>query len=431
LTKTSNLALHWVIVFFFLAAAAVALFRLLGYIFREFFIQFGWQFGIADLEIFSAIMQSTFDMAETSVKISIYLIGIMALWMGIMRIGELGGAVRLISAVVAPFFCKIFPSLPANHPAMGAMMMNLSANMLGLDNAATPLGLKAMNELQELNPEKDRATNAQIMFLVLNTSGLTIIPVSVIALRASAGAAQPTDVFIPILIATYFSTLVGLIAVSIYQRINLFQPTILLTLTGLTSIIIGFTVWMSQMPPHQISTLSGVGANLLIFSIIVSFIILALRNRINVYDAFIEGAKGGFDMAVRIIPYLVAMLVAIGVFRASGGLDMLVDMVSKTISWMGMDTSFIDALPTAFMKPLSGSGARGMMVETMTTFGADSFAGRLASVFQGSTETTFYTLAVYYGAVAVKRTRYTLTCGLIADAAGIAAAIIVSYLFFN
>lgn len=370
-------------------------------------------------------------MAETSVKIAFYLIGIMALWMGIMRIGEVGGAIKILSRAVAPFFRRIFPSLPSEHPAMGAMMMNISANMLGLDNAATPLGLKAMNELQSLNTKKDEATDAQIMFLVLNTSGLTIIPVSIMALRASAGASQPTDVFIPILIATYFSTLAGLIAVSVFQRINLFQPVLMLWLGGLTAMILGFTYWMLHLPASSVSAISSAGSGFLLFSIISAFILLALHQRANIFDAFIEGAKGGFDVAVRIIPYLVVMLVAIGVFRASGGFDMLVGAVGSFVSWLGLDAAFVDALPTALMKPLSGSGARGMMVETMTTFGPDSFAGRLSSVFQGSTETTFYTLAVYFGAVGVTRTRHTLACGLIADFVGIITAIFITYIFFG
>jgi spore maturation protein SpmA len=425
------MALHWVIAFFFLAAMVVALFRLAGYFLRDTMQQYGWHFGQQDLEVFAAIMQSTFDMAETSVKIAVYLIGIMALWMGIMRIGEAGGAVRILSRWVAPFFRLIFPGIPKEHPSMGAMMMNFSANMLGLDNAATPLGLKAMNELQTLNHDKDTASNAQIMFLVLNTSGLTIVPVSVMALRASAGAATPTDVFLPILIATYFSSLAGLIAVSVSQRINLLQPTLMLWLIGLTSAILGFTWWMHNLSPQMISAISSLGGNLLLFSIIIGFILLALRSKVNIYESFIEGARGGFEVAVRLIPYLVVMLVAIGVFRASGGLDLLIGIVGKAVAIIGLDTAFVDALPTAFMKPLSGSGARGMMVETMNTFGADSFAGRLSSIFQGSTETTFYTLAVYYGAVGIRRTRNTLWCGLFADAVGIITAIWVSYIFFG
>ena len=389
------------------------------------------QFGAADLQVFPAMVQSTFDMAETSISIVIYLIGIMALWLGIMKIGEAGGAINILSRAVAPFFRKLFPELPKDHPAMGSMMMNFSANMLGLDNAATPLGLKAMNELQEANTQKDTATNAQIMFLVLNTSGLTLIPVSVMALRAANGAANPSDVFLPILLATFFATLAGLISVAIYQKINLFDKTILAYLGGLTAFIIGFIYWLSGLPQEQVSVISSIGGNFLLFSVIVSFIWMALRKKVNIYESFVDGAKEGFGVAVKIIPYLVAMLVAIGVFRASGALDLLVGGLSWIVSGLGFNADFVGAMPTAFMKPLSGSGARGMMVEAMTNYGPDSFVGRLASVFQGSTETTFYTLAVYFGAVNVSRTRYTVVCGLIADAVGITAAIFISYLFFH
>lgn len=409
----------------------MAFLRVLGYYFREYLLDFGLQFGQADLNVFSAIVQSTFDMAETSISIVIYLMGIMALWLGIMKIGEAGGAINVLSRMVAPFFRKLFPELPKDHPAMGSMMMNFSANMLGLDNAATPLGLKAMNELQEANTQKDTATNAQIMFLVLNTSGLTLIPVSVMALRAANGAANPSDVFLPILLATFFATLAGLISVSIYQKINLFDKTIMAYLGGLTAIIIGFIYWLTQLPQSMVSIISSVGGNFILFVVIVSFIGLALRKKINIYESFVEGAKEGFGVAVKIIPYLVAMLVAIGVFRASGALDLLVGGISWLVSGLGFNSDFVGALPTALMKPLSGSGARGMMVEAMTVYGADSFVGRLASVFQGSTETTFYTLAVYFGAVNVSRTRYTVVCGLIADAVGIVAAIFISYLFFH
>lgn len=376
------------------------------------------------------MMDSTFSMAETSVNISIYLIGVMTLWMGIMKVGESGGAVRLLGKLTGPFFNRLFPEVPKDHPANGSMLMNFAANMLGLDNAATPLGLKAMKELQELNPNNDKASNAQIMFLVLNTSGLTLIPVSVMAIRAAQGAVNPADIFLPILIATFCSTLAGLIAVSVVQKINLFDKVVLAYIGGATLCITALLVFFHSLPQEKISVYSTAGANILLFSIIVSFIVLAIRKRINVYDAFIEGAKDGFNVAVRIIPFLVAMLVAIGVFRASGALDMLVDGLRWVFALFLPDTSFVDALPTAFMKPLSGSGARGMMVETMQTFGADSFAGRLSSTFQGSTETTFYTLAVYYGAVGIRKTRYTVTCGLIADFAGIIAAISIAYLFF-
>ncbi|MCB0482160.1 MAG: spore maturation protein [Flavobacteriales bacterium] len=425
------MALHYIFAGFFVVAFLVAILRLVGYYFREFFVDYGMQFGAADLQVFPAMVQSTFDMAETSISIVIYLIGIMALWLGIMKIGEAGGAINILSRAVAPFFRKLFPELPKDHPAMGSMMMNFSANMLGLDNAATPLGLKAMNELQEANTQKDTATNAQIMFLVLNTSGLTLIPVSVMALRAANGAANPSDVFLPILLATFFATLAGLISVAIYQKINLFDKTILAYLGGLTAFIIGFIYWLSGLPQEQVSVISSIGGNFLLFSVIVSFIWMALRKKVNIYESFVDGAKEGFGVAVKIIPYLVAMLVAIGVFRASGALDLLVGGLSWIVSGLGFNADFVGAMPTAFMKPLSGSGARGMMVEAMTNYGPDSFVGRLASVFQGSTETTFYTLAVYFGAVNVSRTRYTVVCGLIADAVGITAAIFISYLFFH
>ncbi|MGY8951842.1 MAG: nucleoside recognition domain-containing protein [Flavobacteriales bacterium] len=425
------MALHYIFAGFFIIAFVVAILRLIGYFFRDFFLEWGWQFGQADLNVFSAIVQSTFDMAETSISIVVYLMGIMALWLGIMKIGEAGGAVKIMTRLVAPFFRKLFPELPKDHPAMGSMMLNISANMLGLDNAATPLGLKAMEELQTENKQKDTATNAQIMFLVLNTSGLTLIPVSVMALRAANGSANPSDVFLPILIATYFATLAGLISVSIYQKINLFDKIVLSYLGGITALVLGFIYWLTGLQQGTVSVISSVIGNFILMAIIVGFISLALKNKINIYETFVIGAKDGFGVAVKIIPYLVAMLVAIGVFRASGALDILVGGLRWIVDAFGVDSRFVDAMPTAFMKPLSGSGARGMMVETMSRFGADSFAGKLASVFQGSTETTFYTLAVYFGAVNVTRTRYTVVCGLIADSVGIIAAIFIAYLFFG
>ncbi len=426
------MVLNYIWIAFFVIAFVVALFRVLGYYFRETLLeQFGWVFDRADLEIFSVIVKSTFEMAETSVSISIYLIGIMTLWLGIMKIGEAGGAVDVLARLVGPFFNRLFPELPANHPAFGSMLMNFSANMLGLDNAATPLGLKAMTQLQEANPSEDSASNPQIMFMVLNTSGLTIIPVSVMALRAAAGAANPSDVFIPILLATYFSTMAGLIAVSLYQRLNLLQPVILAYLAGTTLVISGIIYYFSRLSSQQVADISSLAGNAILLGIIVAFILLAWRRKINVFDHFIEGAKEGFSTGVKIIPYLVAMLVAIGVFRTSGALGYLVEGVRDLISFTGMDTRFVDALPVAFMKPLSGSGARGMMIETMSTFGADSFAGWLASVFQGSTETTFYVVAVYFGSVNIRNTRYAIPCGLIADLAGIIAAVLLAYLFFN
>lgn len=355
----------------------------------------------------------------------------MALWLGIMKIGEHGGAINILSKLVAPFFRKLFPEIPKDHPAMGSMMMNFSANMLGLDNAATPLGLKAMNQLQENNSSSDTASNAQIMFLVLNTSGLTLIPVSVMALRAAGGATQPSDVFLPILLATFFATLAGLISVSIYQKINLLNKVVFAYLGSLTLLICLFIWWLTGLSPDQVSKVSSILGNGILFSVIVAFIGLAVKKKVNVYESFIEGAKEGFDVAIKIIPYLVGMLVAIGVFRASGALDIVVNGLRMAVEFAGLNSSFVDAMPTALMKPLSGSGARGMMVETMNTFGPDSFAGRLSSVFQGSTETTFYTLAVYFGAVNITRTRYTVVCGLIADTVGIISAIFIAYLFFG
>lgn len=425
------MVLHYILAFFFLSAFAVALIRLIGYIFRDFLAEtIGIIFDNTDFTVFADIIHSTFKMAETSVDISIYLIGIMSLWLGIMKIGEMGGAVNILSRMVGPFFNKLFPELPKNHPSIGAMMMNVSANMLGLDNAATPLGIKAMNELQELNPKKDTASNSQIMFLVLNTSGLTIVPVSVMALRAAGGAANPSDVFIPILFATYCSTIAGLIAVSIFQKINLFNKTILLYLGSITLILVGIIYYLMGLSQETLSKVSSLSGNMILFSIIISFFILALRKKVNIYDAFIDGAKEGFGVAIKIIPYLVAMLVAIGVFRASGAMDYLISGIGSFFNLLGLNTDFVEALPTAFMKPLSGSGARGMMVETMQTYGADSFAGKLSSIFQGSTETTFYTIAVYYGVVNIKKIRYTVAAGLIADLVGILAAIFFAYMFF-
>ncbi|WP_018479303.1 nucleoside recognition domain-containing protein [Pontibacter roseus] len=401
---------------FFLIAFAIALFQLIFF---------------NDVEIFQKLVASTFDNAKLGFEISLGLTGVMTLWLGLMKVGERGGIIAIFAKLVAPFFNRLFPELPKNHPVFGSILMNFSANMLGLDNAATPLGLKAMKEMQELNPIKERASNAQIMFLVLNTSGLTIIPISIMVFRAQLGAVDPSDIFIPILLATFFSTLSGLIAVAIYQRINLFNPVILAYLGTLIALIAALIYYFSTISQEQISVISTVASNVILFSIIISFIGLALVKKVNVYEAFIEGAKEGFSVAVTIIPYLVAILVAIGVFRTSGALDMLVNGLGYLISLTGVNTDFVPALPVAFMKPLSGSGARGLMVETMTNYGADSFVGRMASVFQGSTETTFYILAVYFGSVGIKRSRYALTCGLIADFAGIIAAIFITYLFFH
>jgi len=339
--------------------------------------------------------------------------------------------VNILSRIVGPFFRKLFPDIPANHPVNGSIMMNLAANMLGLDNAATPMGLKAMNQLQELNPKKDTASNSMIMFLVLNTSGLTLIPISVMVYRAQLGAADPSDIFLPILLATFFSTLAGIITVSIFQKINLFNKVILAYMGGLSLLIAGMIYGFLQIPQEQVATYSSVIANVILFSIIILFISLAVFKKVHVYDTFIEGAKEGFFIAVKIIPFLVAILVSIGVFRVSGAMDYFIDGISWIVNAGGLNTDFVPALPTAFMKPLSGGGARGVMIETMNTYGVDSFAGRLACTFQGATDTTFYIIAVYFGSVSVKNTRYAVTAGLIADFAGILAAIFIAYLFFS
>ena len=376
------------------------------------------------------MMNSTFSSAKTAFEISLGLTGVLSLWLGVMKIGERGGVVNVLARVLSPVFTKLFPDIPKGHPATGSIFMNIAANMLGLDNAATPLGLKAMEQLQSLNTKKDTATNPMIMFLVLNTSGLTIIPVSILVYRAQLGAAQPTDVFIPILIATFVSTLAGIIITSLYQRINLLNRVMLLTLGGM-SLVVASVIWLfGSMDKEQMNIVSTSAANILLMCVIVGFILAGVRKRVNVYDAFIEGAKDGFSTAVRIIPYLVAILVGIGVFRASGAMDAVVDGVKWTVEALGGDTEFVGALPTAIMKPLSGSGARGMMVDAMTTYGADSFVGRLSCIFQGSTDTTFYILAVYFGSVGVRYTRHAVACGLLADLAGVIAAIAVCYLFF-
>ncbi len=432
------MVLNYIFIGFFVIGFIVALIRVIGYYFREFFEQtLGIVFNEADLHVFSDMVQSTFDMAEASIGIVLYLMGIMTLWLGFMKIGEDGGAVQKLSKLVNPFFKKLFPEIPENHPANGSIMMNFAANMLGLDNSATPMGLKAMKELQEINPDKEKASNAMIMFLVLNTSGLTIIPISVMAYRAQAGALNPTDVFLPILIATYFASLIGLIVVSIYQKINLFKNGLAIFLTGITGVIVLGVYGLMQLPPASLELVTSVGGNFILLLVIVSFFWLAFRNKVNVYESFIEGAKEGFSTTITIIPYLVGMLVAIGFFRASGTLDYVVDGLGWVIGSLGINTDFVPALPTAFMKPLSGSGARGMMLETFQHYtelnlgGADHFVSKMASIFQGSTETTFYTIAVYYGAVNIKKTRYTVQAGLLADFAGIIAAIFVGYIFFH
>ena len=409
------MVLNYIWIAFFAVAFVVALFKLVF---------------LGDTGAFPAVMDSTFDTSKTAFEISLGLTGVLSLWLGIMKIGEKGGVVDALARLLSPVFAKLFPDIPKGHPVTGSIFMNIAANMLGLDNAATPLGLKAMEQLQQLNPKKDTATNPMIMFLVLNTSGLTLIPVSIMVYRAQMGAQQPTDVFVPILLATFFSTLAGVVVTSIYQRINLINRTMLLTLGGMCAAVAAIIWGFAQMDKIQMNTVSTTVANILLMSIIMAFILAGVRRKVNVYDAFVEGAKEGFATAVRIIPYLVAILVGIGVFRASGAMDMLIDGVKWLVDALGGNTDFVGALPTALMKPLSGSGARGMMVDAMTTYGADSFVGRLSCVFQGSTDTTFYILAVYFGSVGVRHTRHAVTCGLLADLAGVIAAIAICYLFF-
>ena len=408
----------------------------LNYIWIAFFvisfvIALGKLIFMGDTTVFTDMMTASTTSAKNAFELSLGLTGVLSLWMGIMKIGEKGGLVAALARLLSPVLSKIFPDVPKGHPAMGTMFMNFAANMLGLDNAATPMGLKAMQELQELNPQKDTASNPMIMFLVLNTSGLTLIPVSVLTFRTQMGAANPTDIFLPILLATTVATLVGLLVTSIYQRINLFNRTMVLFLLGVCLFIAGGTWGMMQLSQVRIEALSTSLAGVTLFSIIILFILSGVKAKINVYEAFIEGAKDGFGTAVRIIPYLIAILVAIAVFRASGGMDVIMDGIAWCAAALGADTDFVGALPTAIMKPLSGSGARGMMVDAMNTYGADSFAGRLACIFQGATDTTFYILAVYFGSVGIKKTRHALTCGLLADLAGIIAAIIIGYIFFG
>lgn len=410
------MVLNYIWIAFFVVAFIVALVRLIVF---------------QDYEVFPELVNSTFDYARIGFETSLGLTGVLTLWLGFMKIAEKGGMVSLMSKAIGPLFSRLFPSLPKNHPAYGSMMMNFAANMLGLDNAATPMGLKAMDEMQSVNPQKDRASDAQIMFLVLNTSGLTIIPISIMVYRAQLGAANPADIFLPILLATFFSTMAGLISVAIVQRIKLHDPVVLAYLGG-ASALVGALLWgLSRLDGDQLRTVSLLTANLMLFAFIIVFIVRALIKKINVYEAFIEGGKEGFGVAIKIIPYLIAILVGIGVFRASGAMDFLIDGIAWVIAQLGIDTRFVDALPTALMKPLSGSGARGMMIDTMNAFGADSFAGRLACIMQGSTETTFYVLALYFGSVGIKNTRYALPCGLLADLAGIIAAILIGYMFFG
>lgn len=410
------MVLNYIWVAFFLVAFVIAALKFLFW---------------GDYDVFPAMMDSTFASSKTAFEISLGLTGVLSLWMGIMKVGEKGGVINVLARLLSPVFTKLFPEIPKGHPVTGSIFMNIAANMLGLDNAATPLGLKAMEQMQELNTKKDTASNSMIMFLVLNTSGLTLIPVSIMVYRAQMGAAQPTDIFIPILLATFFSTLCGIIVTSLFQHINLINRTMLITLGGACAVVASVIWGFSQMDGETMNRVSTTAANILLMAIITGFIIAGVRKKVNVYDAFIEGAKEGFTTAVRIIPYLVAILVGIGVFRASGAMDMLIGSIRWCVETTGLNAQWVDAMPTALMKPLSGSGARGMMVDAMTTYGADSFVGRLSSVFQGSTDTTFYILAVYFGSVGVSKTRHAVSCGLIADLAGIIAAIAICYMFFG
>lgn len=416
LTPCHIMVLNYIWIGFFLIAFVIAVIKLVF---------------LGDVEVFPQIMDSTFSSAKTAFEISLGLTGVLSLWLGIMKIGERSGLIGALARWLSPVFTRLFPDIPKNHPVVGNIFMNIAANMLGLDNAATPLGLKAMKELQAINPKKDTASNPMIMFLVLNTSGLTIIPVSILVYRAQLGAAQPTDVFIPILLATFASTLAGIVVTSLYQRINLFNRVLLLTLGGMCVAVAAIIWGFAQLDKETMNIVASTVANVLLFCIIIGFIVAGLRRKVNVYDAFIEGAKDGFQTAVRIIPYLVAVLVAIGVFRASGAMDWLIEGITRLVHATGADAQWVGALPTALMKPLSGSGARGMMVDAMTTYGADSFVGRLSCIFQGSTDTTFYILAVYFGSVGVRYTRHAVVCGLLADLAGIIASIAVAYFFFG
>ncbi|WP_337943690.1 nucleoside recognition domain-containing protein [Prevotella sp.] len=409
------MVLNYIWIAFFVIAFTIALVRLVI---------------MGDFDVFPAMMNSTFESSKTAFEISLGLTGVLSLWLGIMKIGEKGGMVNALARLLSPVFCKLFPNIPKGHPVTGSIFMNIAANMLGLDNAATPLGLKAMEQLQQLNTKKDTATNPMIMFLVLNTSGLTLIPVSIMVYRAQLGAAQPTDIFIPILLATFFSTISGIIITSLYQRINLLNKVMILTVGGMCAVVAAIIWGFGQLDKDQMNIVSTTVANILLMTIIVGFILAGVRKKVNVYDAFIEGAKEGFQTAVRIIPYLVAILVGIGVFRASGAMDMMINGIKWCVEACGGNTDFVGALPTALMKPLSGSGARGMMVDAMTTYGADSFVGRLSCIFQGSTDTTFYILAVYFGSVGIRYTRHAMACGLLADLAGVIAAIAICYMFF-
>jgi len=408
----------------------------LNYIWIAFFL-IGFLFALGQLifagntQIFNELVNSIFSNAKTGFEISLGLTGALTLWMGLLKIGEKGGVVSILGRLMEPLFQKLFPELPKGHPAYGSITLNIAANMLGLDNASTPVGLKAMSEMQEVNPKKNTASNAQIMFMVINAAGITIIPVSIIVYRAQLGAANPADIFIPILISTFFASMTGILSVAIIQKINIFDRVILAYFGGLTAIITGIILYFSHLPKEQISTLSTLSANFILISIIVLFIVMALIKKVNVYDAFIEGAKEGFNVAIKIIPFLVAILVAIGIFRASGAMDFMISGITAFFAWIGVDTHFTKALPVAFMKPLSGSGARGLMIDTMKTYGADSFVGRLSCTMQGTTDTTFYIIAVYFGSIGIKNTRYAIGCGLLADLVGFTAAIFIAYLFFT
>jgi len=403
----------------------------IGFFVIGFIVALGQLIFAGNTQIFNELVNSVFANAKTGFEVSLGLTGALTLWMGLLKVGEKGGVIAIMGRFIGPLFEKLFPGLPKGHPAYGSIMLNISANMLGLDNAATPVGLKAMKEMQEVNPNKETASNAQIMFLVLNAAGLTILPISIIVYRTQLGAVNPADIFIPILISTFAASLTGMISVAIIQKINLFDKVILAYLGGLSAIIIGIIIYFSHLPKEEISTVSTLTANFLLMSVIILFIVLAFIKKVNVYDAFIEGAKEGFNTSIRIIPFLIAILVAIGVFRASGAMDFIITGITNLFAWMGIDTQFTGALPVAFMKPLSGTGARGLMIDAMKTHGADSFIGRLSCTMQGTTDTTFYIIAVYFGSVGIKNTRYSIGCGLLADLVGFTTAIFVAYLFFT
>ncbi len=410
------MALNYIWIFFFVIAFVIALFKLIF---------------LGNTDTFSEMVNATFEMSKTGFEISLGLTGVLTFWSGIMKIGEKGGIVNIVSKLIGPFFNKLFPELGRNHPAYGPMMLNFAANMMGLDNAATPMGLQAMKEMQVSNPNKEVASNAQIMFLVLNASGLCLIPISIMVYRAQLGAKDPSDIFIPILFATFFANMTGLISVSVVQKIKLWDKTILAYLLGTTALVAALILSISSMPQEQISVFSKVATNVILFSLIMFFILLGVKSKINVYETFIDGAKEGFSTAVRIIPYLVAILVAIGVFRASGAMDFLVAGIKWIFDSLGINSEFVASLPTGLMKPLSGSGSRGMMIDAMKMYGADSFIGKLSCTVQGVSDTTFFILALYFGSVGIKKTRHALACALLADLVGLIAAILIGYLFFH